>query len=194
MTTLNPADLYERHRELLERAIAAVGSREYWSPFPESPSKSVYGESAAADGDAAFRALLGGPFPIDVPGARDRVATERSPYGLDLGVSYPRSTPDALVTAARAALPGWRDVGPHGRAGIAVEILRRINARSFEIAHAVQHTTGQAFVMAFQAGGPHAQDRALEAVAQAFAESTRLHGPARWAKPQRSPPKRGRSA
>ena len=26
------------------------------------------------------------------------------------------------------------------------------------------HTTGQGFVMAFQAGGPHAQDRGLEAV------------------------------
>ena len=101
MTTLDPADLYERHRDLLDRALVAIGSREYWSPFPESPSKSVYGETAAADGDAAFRALLGKPFPVDVPGTRDHVTTERSPYGLDLGVSYPRSTPDALVTAAR---------------------------------------------------------------------------------------------
>jgi len=185
MTTLDPADLYERHRDLLDRALTALVSREYWSPFPESPSKSVYGETAARDGEAAFRAHLDKPFEIDVPGARDRVRTERSPYGFDLGVSYPRSTPDALVTAARAALPGWRDVGPHGRAGIAVEILRRLNARSFEIAHAVQHTTGQSFVMAFQAGGTHAQDRALEAVAVAFAESVRLHGPARWEKPQR---------
>jgi hypothetical protein len=91
MTTLNPADLYERHRELLERAIAAVGSREYWSPFPESPSKSIYGETAAADGDAAFRAHLGKPFPIEVPGARDQVATERSPYGLPAGVTSART-------------------------------------------------------------------------------------------------------
>ena len=36
------------------------------------------------------------------------------------------------------------------------------------------HTTGQAFVMAFQAGGPHAQDRALEALAYAYAEMTRI--------------------
>ena len=33
------------------------------------------------------------------------------------------------------------------------------------MANAVMHTTGQAFPMAFQAGGPHAQDRGLEAVA-----------------------------
>ncbi|MET0493955.1 MAG: phenylacetic acid degradation protein PaaN, partial [Actinoplanes sp.] len=70
-------------------------------------------------------------------------------------------------------------------AGVAAEILRRINARIFELAHAVQHTTGQAFVMAFQAGGAHAQDRALEAIAVALAESTRVPASAVWSKPQR---------
>jgi phenylacetic acid degradation protein paaN len=186
MTTLTPAELYERHRDLLERARTAIDTREYWSPYPESPSKSVYGETAAADGQAAFTALLGKPFPVEVPGARGEVSTERSPYGLDLGISYPHADPAALVEAARAALPGWRDVGPDGRAGVAVEILRRINARTFEMAHAVQHTTGQSFVMAFQAGGTHAQDRALEAITQANASSVRLHGSARWEKPQRN--------
>ena len=29
---------------------------DYWSPYPESPSKSVYGEDAAAARGAAFRA------------------------------------------------------------------------------------------------------------------------------------------
>jgi phenylacetic acid degradation protein paaN len=183
--TVTPADLYERHRELLDRARTALGTREYWSPYPESPSKSVYGETAAAEGQQAFTALLGKPFPVEVPGARGEVRTERSPYGSDLGITYPKADPEALLAAARAALPGWRAVGPHGRAGVAVEILSRVNARSFEIAHAVQHTTGQSFVMAFQAGGTHAQDRALEAVAQAFAEQVRLHGSTHWEKPQR---------
>jgi phenylacetic acid degradation protein paaN len=185
MTTLSPAELYERHRDLLSRARTALDTREYWSPFPESPSKSVYGETAAADGETAFRALLGKPFPVEVPGATGTVSTERSPYGIELGVSYPKADPEALLAAAEKALPQWRAVGPEGRAGVAVEILKRINARSFEMAHAVQHTTGQAFVMAFQAGGPHAQDRALEAVVQAFTESTRFPGVARWEKPQR---------
>jgi phenylacetic acid degradation protein paaN len=49
----------------------------------------------------------------------------------------------------------------------------------------VQHTTGQAFVMAFQAGGPHAQDRGLEAVAYTLAATTRMPHEAVWAKPQR---------
>ncbi|MBB2943533.1 phenylacetic acid degradation protein paaN [Actinoplanes lutulentus] len=182
---MNPAELYETHRDLLTRAVEATVARDYWSAFPESPSKSVYGEEAAPAGERAFTALLGKPFPIDVPGATGTVTTERSPYGLELAVSYPRADPLALIAAARAAAPGWRAAGPEGRAGVAAEILRRINAASFEMAHAVQHTTGQAFVMAFQAGGAHAQDRGLEAVAYALAATTRLPARSSWAKPQR---------
>jgi phenylacetic acid degradation protein paaN len=45
--------------------------------------------------------------------------------------------------------------------------------------------------MAFQAGGPHAQDRALEAVAYAYAEMTRHVPDATWEKPQgKRPPQR----
>src|SRR3954453_21632475 len=183
MTT--PAEWYETHRTLLDRATEAIAARDYWSAYPESPSKSVYGEDAAPAGEAAFRALLGREFPIEVPGATGTVATETSPYGLPLGIRYPRADPLPLIAAARAALPSWRTADPHGRAGVAAEILQRINARIFEIAHAVQHTTGQAFVMAFQAGGAHAQDRALEAVAYALAESTRIPATTTWSKPQR---------
>ena len=52
------------------------------------------------------------------------------------------------------------------------------------IANAVMHTTGQAFMMAFQAGGPHAQDRGLEAVAYAWDELRRIPAKAHWEKPQ----------
>ncbi|MEV6343625.1 phenylacetic acid degradation protein PaaN [Actinoplanes sp. NPDC051851] len=180
-----PAELYESHRELLERATRAAVERDYWSAFPESPSKSIYGEDAAPSGERAFTALLGATFPVDVPGAVGTVSTEHSPYGMELGLSYPRADPLALVAAARATIPSWRAVGPRGRAGIAVEILRRINARGFELAHAVQHTTGQAFVMAFQAGGPHAQDRALEAIAFALSAAVRMPSTSSWTKPQR---------
>ncbi|MBM2622622.1 phenylacetic acid degradation protein PaaN [Actinoplanes sp. LDG1-06] len=183
MTT--PAGFYETHAELLDQAVRATTVRDYWSAFPESPSKSVYGETAAPAGESAFRALLGQPFPIEVPGAEGVVSTERSPWGLELGVSYPKADPLALVAAARVATPAWRAVGPQGRAGVAAEIIKRINARSFELAHAVQHTTGQAFVMAFQAGGPHAQDRALEAVAYALAATSSIPGTSEWSKPQR---------
>ncbi|MEV6495255.1 phenylacetic acid degradation protein PaaN, partial [Actinoplanes sp. NPDC051633] len=183
MTT--PAELYETHRDLLDRAVAATRSRDYFSAFPESPSKSVYGEEAAPAGERAFKALLDTDFAIEVPGAEGTVSSERSPFGFDLKIRYPKADPAALVAAARKATPAWRAVGPQGRAGVAAEILRRINARSFEFAHAVQHTTGQAFVMAFQAGGPHAQDRGLEAVAAALDATTRVPAEAQWSKPQR---------
>ncbi|HEX6756340.1 MAG TPA: phenylacetic acid degradation protein PaaN [Mycobacteriales bacterium] len=169
---------------LLEQAVAATADRGYFSAFPESPSPRVYGEGAAEAGRAAYEAHLGGRFALDQAGTVGWVGAERSPYGPELGVTYPLADLDLLLGAARAAVPAWRDAGPLVRAAVCVEIVKRINARSFEIANAVMHTSGQAFVMAFQAGGPHAQDRALEAVAVAYAEQTRVPPVARWEKPQ----------
>lgn len=179
---------FDKHKALLDKAVAAIHARTYWSPFPEVPSGKIYGETAAADGEAAFKARLGKPFEIDQPAQR-RTGAERSPYGLELGISYPRPEIDSLLAAARAALPAWRDAGPETRVGICLEILSRLNRRSFEIAHAVMHTTGQGFVMAFQAGGPHAQDRGLEAVAYAWEAMSGVPARARWEKPQgKNPP------
>jgi phenylacetic acid degradation protein paaN len=45
-------------------------------------------------------------------------------------------------------------------------------------------TSGQGWMMAFQAGGPHAQDRGLEAVAYAYREMSFVPGQAHWEKPQ----------
>ncbi|GAA2520433.1 phenylacetic acid degradation protein PaaN [Pilimelia columellifera] len=174
---------FTAHADTLNRALTAIAERTYWSAYPESPSPRVYGETAAADGQAAYQAHLGVRFAIDQPGAGDWVSTERSPFGVELNVSYPHSSVDALVDAASAALPGWRDAGPQTRVGVCLEVLHRIHQRIFELANAVQFTTGQAFVMAFQAGGAHALDRALEAVAYAYAEQTRHTATARWEKP-----------
>ncbi|MGW0479764.1 phenylacetic acid degradation protein PaaN [Nonomuraea sp. NPDC003214] len=178
--------MFERNRETLDQALTAVARRAYWSAYPESPSPRVYGEGAAERGKEAFDSLLGKPFPLEQPG--ERIGAERSPYGIDLGVTYPRTPAGELLDAARAAMPAWRDAGPEARALACVEIVRRINERSFELAHAVQHTTGQAFVMAFQAGGPHAQDRALEAIAYGYAAMTASAATARWEKPGKGEP------
>jgi phenylacetic acid degradation protein paaN len=183
--------LVAKHKERLDAALAAIAGRGYWSAYPESPSPRVYGEGTAEAGRAAFDALLGKPFPLGEPGADGWVGDEVSPYGLPLGVTYEHLSADALIGAATAALPGWRAAGPDVRAAVCLEIIDRINARSFELAHAVMHTSGQAFVMAFQAGGTHAQDRALEAVAYAYAEQTRHADTAVWEKPQgKRPPLR----
>jgi phenylacetic acid degradation protein paaN len=184
--TENP--LYAKHADTLARALTAIAERDYWSPYPESPSPKVYGEHAAAEGRAAFDSYLGQPFPLDQPG--DRVATETSPFGIELGIGYPHTDLDTLLAAATAALPAWRDAGPQTRAGVCLEILARLHAHVFELANAVHVTSGQAFVMAFQAGGPHALDRALEAIAYAYAEQTRHPASAEWTKPGRGEPLR----
>ncbi|MEH0842605.1 phenylacetic acid degradation protein PaaN [Micromonospora sp. CPCC 205711] len=181
--TETPHPLYDRHADTLNRALTAITERGYWSAYPESPSPRVYGENAAADGKAAFEAYLNGDFPLDQPGDGDTVATETSPFGVELNVRYPHAAADQLVGAATVALPAWRDAGPQARAGVCLEILDRLHKHIFELANAVQFTSGQAFVMAFQAGGAHALDRALEAVAYAYAEMTRHPGTAGWEKP-----------
>lgn len=175
-------DLQERHRATLDDALTAITERGYWSPYPELPK--AYGENAATEGRAAFQALLGKPFPLEQAGTTEWVGAERSPFGPELGITYPRPDADVLLAAMTDAIPAWRDAGADARAAVVLEILARINARSPEMAEAVMHTTGQAPAMAFQAGGPHAQDRALEAVAYAVAEMARIPSEAVWEKPQ----------
>ena len=189
------ADLLSQHRERLDRAVEACASREYFSAFDESPSPRVYGETAAAEGKEAYDAWLGKDFPLRTPGSDGTVATERSPYGFELGVTYPRvpatdEAVDTLLAASGAGMRAWREAGPEGRAGVCLEILDRLHGRIFELANAVQHTSGQAFVMAFQAGGAHALDRALEAIAYAWTEMTRTPATAVWEKPARGEPLR----
>ena len=194
MTTAPTAastDWFAAHRDQLDGALAAIRSRGYHSAFPESPSPRVYGETAAADGKSAFEAHLGTTYKLSTPGAHGTVSTERSPYGLPLDIQYPRTTEsglDELMAAATRGLPDWRRAGIEGRVGVGLEILKRLHARVFELANAVQHTSGQAFVMAFQAGGAHALDRALEAVAYSYEEMSRYPATAAWEKPAKGDP------
>ncbi|MEA2289783.1 MAG: hypothetical protein QOD55_1780 [Solirubrobacteraceae bacterium] len=182
-------ELLERHRDTLEGALAAIEQRGHWTPYPELPK--AYGEDAPAAGRAAFDGHLGRRFALEQPTTGAWVGTERSPFGIDLGVTYPHADVDGLLDAAARALPGWRDAGADARVAVALEILARLNERSHEMAHAVMHTTGQAFAMAFQAGGPHAQDRGLEAVAYAYEAMRAVPGDAIWEKPQgKRPPLR----
>lgn len=176
--------LFEKHRPQLEQATAALATRGYWSAYAEMPSPKAYGETAAEVGKKAFEAHLGKPFELNQPGQTGVHAGERSPYGVALDVAYPVCDPAALVEAALAALPAWGQAGAEGRTGLLMEALQRLNQRSFEIGHAVMMTTGQAWMMAFQAGGPHAQDRGLEAVACAWREQSAIPRTALWEKPQ----------
>lgn len=128
--------------------------------------------------------MLNTRLDLGQPGTDGWTGGEVSPYGPELGVEYPHADLDVLLPAMRAAMPAWRAAGPETRALVCLEILARISARTHEFGHAVMHTSGQAFMMAFQAGGPHAQDRGLEAVAYAYEEQIRTPQSADWSKPQ----------
>jgi phenylacetic acid degradation protein paaN len=181
--------LFTKHEATLNQALAAIATRGYWSPFPEMPSPKVYGETASSDGEAAFKAHLNRTFDLDQPTTGETIGNERSPFGLALGIRYPKANVDALLAASAAAQSQWRAAGPDAWAGVSLEILTRLNKASFEIGYSVMHTTGQAFMMAFQAGGPHAQDRALEAVTYAWDQIRQIPADAYWEKPQgKNPP------
>ncbi|MFG2029585.1 phenylacetic acid degradation protein PaaN [Streptomyces sp. NPDC048825] len=182
---LTAHQLIAQHRPTLDQALETIRTRAYWSPHPEHPK--AYGENGSlslAEGKAAFDALLSTRLDLGQPGTDDWVGGEVSPYGIELGVTYPHADIDVLLPAMKAGQRAWRDAGPEMRAVVCLEILKRISDRTHEFAHAVMHTSGQAFMMAFQAGGPHAQDRGLEAVAYAYVEQVRTPDTAEWTKPQ----------
>jgi len=177
------SELLAKHEDTLKRALHAIKSREYWSPYPESPR--AYGEDAPQVGEEAFQARLGRRFAIDQPSSGTSGGDETSPYGIELGITYPTAGVDELVNAAQTAMQIWGKASIEDRVGVCLEILDRLKGRAFEMAYAVMQTTGQAFLLAFQTGGPHALDRGLEAVAYSYAEMTRLPGgQMRWEKPQ----------
>ena len=177
-----PEKHYSKHKETLKKAREVIATREYWSPYPESPR--AYGEDAPAAGEAAFEDRLGKRFTIDQAADYWSPGTEASPYGRDLGITYPVTEVDALLTAAQTAGEEWGRAPVKHRTGVCLEILHRLSRSSFEMAHAVMQTTGQSFLMAFQAGGPHALDRGLEAVVYAHEALTLLPKTTRWEKPQ----------
>src|SRR5512137_1973705 len=141
--TAAAARLYEQHRDLLERATAACASREYFSPFPETPDRYPDSAAALARGLEAFRAQLGRPFELHQPGEHGRLGAEVSPYtGEPLGIDYPRADVEVLFSAARAALPRWVDAGPEARVGVCLEIVQAWFAELPLLVPAVMHTAG----------------------------------------------------
>lgn len=181
--------LLEKHRATLEGALNAIHTRGYWAAYNEMPSPRAYGETAPDDGKMAFESHLGKQFALGQPGETGWIGGEQSPYGVELNVEYPICDIEALITAGEKAMTAWQASGTDGRTGICLEMLARLNKQSFELAHAVMLTTGQGWMMAFQAGAPHAQDRGLEAVAYAYREMKFVPGEAIWEKPQgKNPP------
>jgi len=177
--------LFEKHQPTLTKAIEALHARTFFAAFPENPTPATYGETADADGQAKFKASLNKKFEeLKQTSAEGWAGQEESPYLQEaLNISYPTFSTASLITKSKAAFHQWRKVSAKDRAGILMESLERIKSRFFEVAYATMHTTGQGYMMAFQASGPHAADRALEAIAAGYEELNRFPEKVMWDKP-----------
>ena len=102
---------YERHRELLQSVVAALAAGEHRRPFTAATGQDAGMRSTRTAGKV-FGSLLGRPFDLGQPGALGSVRTESSPYGIGLGIAYPRCEPAELVAAAARTAAGWRAAGP----------------------------------------------------------------------------------
>ncbi len=177
--------LFEKHQPTIAKAIDALHARTFYAAFVEHPAPAVYGETADADGQAKFKHTLGKKFEELLQLNPEAWAgQEESPYlQEELKVSYPIFSTNTLIDRAQNSFHQWRKVSAQDRAGILMESLERVKARFFELAYATMHTTGQGYMMAFQASGPHAADRALEAIAAGYEELNRFPSSAIWEKP-----------
>lgn len=174
--------LFTRHKELLDAALHALQVRNYYSPYPESPK--AYPEDADGKAKAWISAIMNTNYEaLDQTGANSFVGEEISPFlQVGIGVKYPSFTPEVLINNATLAQKAWTKTKPAERAGLLIEALDQVKTRFFDIAYATMHTTGQAYMMSFQASGPHANDRALEAVAMGYKELTSVPSSVEWVK------------
>ncbi|GDX49526.1 phenylacetic acid degradation protein PaaN [Bacteroidota bacterium] len=169
-------------KERLEAAYAAQQSRTYFAAWPESPR--AYAEDGMAQGLSAFQSLLTQNFTeLLQDGSQGWVGDEVSPYMMTgLGVQYPQFAPEVLIANAKSAQKVWSKTPADVRAAVLLDALDRVALRFFEIAYATMHTTGQSFMMSFQASGPHANDRALEVLSMAYHELHRFPSDVTWVK------------
>jgi len=168
--------------EILTEVAEAIRARNFYSYFPEHHK--AYPEDWMKNGEKDFRENLGKYFKSIIFGKEVIWAGEEiSPISLEpLNIKYPSHTVEALIKNSLNAKKSIKNTPPLLRADFCIDSLNRIKERFFEIAYATMHTTGQSFLMAFQASGPHAADRALETIGMAYQELTRYNPKVTWEK------------
>ena len=174
--------LYQKHKSKLDQAVDANRERTFYAAYDENPR--AYGAEASEKGKEDFQKSMNENYEGLLQGKALRWEGEEvSPYlQLGLGIRYPIYAEKTLVDNSSSVYKSWNETSVEDRAGILIEALDGVANRFFEMAHATMHTTGQAFVMSFQASGPHANDRALEAIAMGYEEIKRFPLKVDWVK------------
>ena len=175
--------LTEQYHTIIDNAVKAIQARTFYAQYPEHPK--AYGEDAPVKGQQDFEAQIGHEYKgLLQDGAAKHVGEEVSPYTLKpLGITYPAFSTENLIERADKAFGQWRRASIDDRTNVLVESLETIKDHFFAIANATMHTTGQPYMMSFQASGPHSNDRALEALAIGYQELTRFPQDVIWEKP-----------
>jgi len=177
--------LFAKHQARFELAQEACRQRHCWSPYPDMPDKYPDAPLAKKMGQAAFEQHLAlGQFQLDQPGIENWIGEEVSPYTQQaLGIVYPQSNLDALFQAAEVAMGSWAQAPYQQRIGVLMEVLERLYTdHLFEVLHAVMHTAGQSYNMAYAGSGVNALDRSIEALVYAEQAMKSVTPSALWAR------------
>ena len=162
--------LFEKYQPLIADTIKSISQGFFFNHYPELPSDKIYAENSIEEGYQKFKSNFNRKF----EGLRQAMpeswkGEEESPFfQQNLNILYPSFDVMTLIERSRNELHKWRKISPEDRAGLLLESLERIRKRFFEIAFATMHTTGMGYTMAFQVSGPHAAQRALNAIASGY--------------------------
>jgi phenylacetic acid degradation protein paaN len=169
--------------DFLASAETAFNNKKFFSAFPENPK--LYPEESNEKGLFFFQSALNSDFnPLNFTDYLNLNGEEVSPYlSVGLGIKYPIFSTNLLIDHSLSSQSKWSMMSPQSRADVLLESLNNIKNRFFDIAYATMHTTGQSFMMSFQASGPQACDRALESIVLGLNELTRLPSEVKWVKP-----------
>lgn len=183
LSSLHPMTNTVSQIPMLQQAIEANKNRTFFAAYPEIPK--AYPEEWAEAGLKSFQKMLNQNFSeLTISENSEWIGGEVSPYmQTGLGIHYPALPLNSYINNAAKASEAWAKTPVLKRAEILIDSLERIKTRFYEIAYATMHTTGQSFMMSFQASGPHANDRSLEAIAMGVEELSRFPGEVNWVKP-----------
>ena len=152
----------------VQQLINANKNRLYFAQYNENPK--AYPETAQSEGLLAFQTKLNSNYNFLINDTTsDFYGEEVSPYILTgLGIHYPKLNANDLIERSSVAFNQWRNIDIETKYSILTQSLENVSKRFFELAYATMHTTGQSFLMSFQASGPHACDRALEVLVAGY--------------------------
>jgi len=162
--------LFEKYQPLIAETIESINQGFFFNHYSELPNDKIYGENSIEEGYQKFKSIINRKF----EGLRQAMpeqweGEEESPFlKQKLNILYPTFDLNTLIIRAKNEFHKWRKISPEDRAGLLLESLERIKIRFFEIAYATMHTTGMGYTMAFQVSGPHAAQRALNAIASGY--------------------------